>query len=264
LAAAAPAAAAPLPVPPPVPSATADRAELEALLGYRFGDPGLLAEALTHASAASGGAGRRGRRHGPDPARRRSNERLEFLGDRVLGLIVAHALIRRFPDDAEGALTHRHVALVQRATLAAVGERLGLGRWLEVDRGEDESGGRERPALLADCCEAVIGALYLDGGLEAARGFVERAWEPFIEGVAKPSRDAKTELQEWAQGRGLEPPAYRTVAEEGPAHAPRFTVEADLPGLASSRGEGGSKRAAEQAAARLLLERARGEDGGRG
>jgi ribonuclease-3 len=251
--------------PPPVSPPPVDRAELEAALGHRFRDPALLAEALTHASATSGGSGRaRGRagRGGGDPApRRRSNERLEFLGDRVLGLVVAHALIRRFPDDAEGALTDRHVALVQRATLAAVGERLGLGRWLEVARGEDESGGRERPALLADGCEAVIAALYLDGGLEAARGFVERAWEPFLLGVAVPPRDAKMALQEWAQARGLEPPAYRVAAEEGPPHAPRFTVEASLPGWPPGRGEGASKRAAERAAARLLLEAVRGGAG---
>jgi ribonuclease III len=254
------------PPPPPSRPPPVDRAGLEALLGHRFADPSLLAEALTHASAASGG-GRRGRRRGDagaDPAKRRSYERLEFLGDRVLGLVIAHALIRRFPDDAEGDLTHRQVALVRQATLAAVGERLGLGRWLEVDRGEDESGGRGRPALLADCCEAVIGALYLDGGLEAARGFVERAWEPFLLGVATPPRDAKMALQEWAQARGIGPPAYRVAAEEGPAHAPRFTVEASLPGRPPTRAEGASKREAERAAARLLLDLVAGEDAGRG
>ena len=233
----------------------ADRAGLEAALGHRFRDPALLAEALTHPSAT----GRHGRR-------KRSYERLEFLGDRVLGLLVAHLLIERFPEDAEGALTHRQVALVQEGALAQVAERLGLGRWLEVARSEAEGGGRERPALLADCCEALIGALYLDGGLEAARGFVASEWEPFLAGVATPPRDPKMALQEWAQGRGLEPPAYRLLATDGPPHAPRFTVEAGLPGFPPAVGEGRSKRAAEREAARRLLDHVvvHGRDGRRG
>ncbi len=216
------------------------------MLGHEFRNPALLAEALTHASAVSGHA-----------SRRRSYERLEFLGDRVLGLIIAHLLIERFPNDAEGALTHRHAALVQKSALTAVAERLELGRWIQVGRNEAESGGRAKPALLADCCEAVIGAIYLDGGLEPARRFVAREWEPFIAGALAPPRDAKTALQEWAQARGREVPTYDVVATTGPPHDPRFTVEVRLPGLEPARGEGRSKRVAERRAAELLLERAR-------
>jgi ribonuclease-3 len=167
---------------------------------------------------------------------------------------VAHLLITRFPDDPEGALTHRHVALVQKATLAAVAERLGLGRLLEIARSEADSGGRTKPTMLADCCEAIIGALYLDGGLEAARRFVAEQWEPFLAGVITPPRDAKMALQEWAQARGRELPSYRVITTEGPAHALLFTVEASLPGLPPALGTGRNKRAAEREAARLLLE----------
>ena len=228
-------------------------APVEAVLGHRFRDPSLLEEALTHASAVDPGRGR-----GPGrvvPAGRRSNERLEFLGDRVLGLLVAHLLIERFPDDAEGDLTHRHVALVQKGSLAEVGARLGLGAWLEVAPGEADTGGREKPAILADACEAALGAIYLDGGIDAARRFVERHWEPLLARVAAPPRDAKTTLQELAQARGLGLPAYRLLGSAGPPHAQRFTAEASLPGLGAATGEGASKRAAEREAARLLLAR---------
>ena len=224
------------------------RAEAEAALGHTFADRTLLDEALTHPSAS----GRHGRQ-------RRSYERLEFLGDRVLGLIVAHLLIERFPDDPEGALTHRHVALVQQGTLARVAEGLGIGRWLEVARSEAQAGGPTKPAILADACEALIGALYLDGGLEAARAFVTSTWEPLLAEVAVPPRDAKMALQEWAQARGLEPPHYRVTATEGPPHAPQFRVEASLPGHPPGTGEGSSKRAAERQAAGRLLERVQGD-----
>lgn len=217
------------------------------MLGHRFADPALLDEALTHSSVT----GRFGRR-------KRSYERLEFLGDRVLGLVVAHMLFERFPEDPEGRLTDRQVALVQGSTVAEVGERLGLARVLEIARSEAESAGRGEQSRLADGCEALIGALYVDGGLDAARRFVEREWEPLLERVATPPRDAKTTLQEWAQGRGLEPPAYRLLGADGPPHAPRFTVEASLPDAAPAVGEGGSKRAAERQAAERLLRQVEG------
>lgn len=225
------------------------RAELEQALGHAFADPALLSEALTHASAVGTGS-----------RPRRSYERLEFLGDRVLGLVIAHLLIERFPADAEGALTQRHAALVQKAALIAVAERLALGRWIEIGRHEAESGGRTKPALLADCCEAVIGALYLDGGLEAARRFIGEAWEPLLAEALAPPRDAKTTLQEWAQARGLEIPTYEVVARSGPPHDPCFTVEARVPGLEPTRGQGRSKRVAEREAAEALLGQARERD----
>lgn len=212
-------------------------------LDHRFRQPELLAEAFTHTSAA----GQRGRA-------RTSYERLEFLGDRVLGLIIADLLLRRFPRESEGALARRHAALVRRETLAEVARELGLGEFLVLARGEEETGGRHNPALLADVCESLIGALYLDGGLEAARRFVVPRWRPLIEAERRPPRDAKTALQEWAQGRGLPLPEYREVERHGPPHEPVFTVEVSVAGLRPRTGAGRSKRLAEQEAAQRLLD----------
>jgi ribonuclease-3 len=227
------------------------RSEIEAAIGHVFRDPVLLAEALTHASSVRSGPDRGG------PVRR-SYQRLEFLGDRVLGLVIAHLLIERFPNDAEGALTHRHVALVRKESLAQVAQRLGLGRWLQVAAFEVEPNGALKPAMLADSCEALIGALYLDGGLEAARAFVTREWQPLIESVQSPPRDAKMMLQEWAQARGIERPVYRIVTTSGPPHAMTFTVEVTLADQPAVLAVGNTKRAAEQAAASRMLERVAG------
>ena len=185
----------------------------------------------------------------------RSYQRLEFLGDRVLGLAVAHLLIEKFPDDAEGALTRRHSALVRKESLAEVARLLGLGAWLRVAPSELDSAGGVRPTLLADSCEALIGAIYLDGGLPAARAFIERFWQPFIESVQSAPRDAKTQLQEWAMARGLAPPTYRIVETSGPAHAMTFTVEVSLPDQATVTAAGSTKRGAESTAAGLMLRR---------
>ena len=222
------------------------RAEIEAALGHRFHEPTLLEEALTHASSVR-----------PLPGRplRRNYQRLEFLGDRVLGLIIAHLMIERFPDDGEGALTHRHVALVRKEALAEVAQTIGLGRWLQAASSELGPSGRHKPGMLADCCEALIGALYLDGGIEPARRFVGRYWQPLLAAVRSPPRDAKMALQEWAQARGLERPSYRVVATRGPAHATTFIVEVGLADQEPAVAEGTSKRAAERAAAGLMLER---------
>ncbi|MCH8138711.1 MAG: ribonuclease III, partial [Proteobacteria bacterium] len=188
-----------------------DPAPLAERLGHRFARPELLVRALTHPSAAQ----HRG-------ARDDSYERLEFLGDRVLGLIVADILLARFPDEAEGALAVRHADLVRRETLAEVAGELGLERHLRLAKGEEAAGERRNPALLANACEAVIGALYLDGGLDAARGLIESFWMARIESASEPPQDAKTGLQEWAQKRGLALPHYREVGREGPAHEPHF------------------------------------------
>ena len=223
--------------------------DLEATLDYTFTQPQLLEEALTHPSAAPA-------RRGAVGQRRRSYQRLEFLGDRVLGLIVAHLLIERFPDDAEGALTNRQVALVRREALAEVAERLGLGRWVQASLSSAESVGASRTAILADCCEALIGALYLDGGLAAAQRFVVEHWRPLIEaGGVAPPRDAKMALQEWAQGRGMDRPVYTVVETTGPAHATVFTVEVRLSEQAPITASGSTKRAAERLAATRMLER---------
>ena len=207
-------------------------------LKHEFRDPGLLERALTHSSSTGTG--------------RADNERLEFLGDRVLALLVTEALIQRFPEASEGDLAPRLNALVRKETCAKVARQAGLDRQVRLGRSEEESGGRSKTGILADLCEAVIGALYLDGGIEAARRFVAKYWTPLYPEVAATPHDAKTALQEWAQGRGLGLPVYRLVGRSGPDHAPAFRVAACVPG-AEAEGEGLSKRAAEQAAAQALL-----------
>ncbi len=221
---------------------------LSARLGYRFKQPELLTQALTHPSAAG-----RSRQGGAGP----NYERLEFLGDRVLGLVVADLLLRRFPDEAEGPLAQRFAELVRRETLAAVAEDLDLGAALHLAKGEDASGERRNPAILADACEALIGALFLDGGLSAARDSVEAWLTPFLEGAVRPPQDAKTALQEWAQGRGLPLPEYRETARSGPDHQPVFTIEVTVQDHGGETGQGRSKRLAEQVAAESLLARLR-------
>jgi ribonuclease-3 len=212
---------------------------LEQKLGHKFSDPELLKRALTHASAT--------------PVL--SNERLEFLGDRVLGLIVAEKLHALYPDDAEGALALKFNNLGRGAACARAAEAAGLAEHIVLAGSERASGGRHKPAILSGACEAVIAALYLDGGLEAARSFVERFWDGMFENLTADMRDAKTRLQEWAQapGRNGMAPVYTQISREGPDHAPRFVVEARVEGAGAERGEGGSKREAEQAAAARLL-----------
>ncbi|MGH6953023.1 MAG: ribonuclease III [Alphaproteobacteria bacterium] len=217
---------------------------LERALGHRFARPELLDEALTHRSAAAQGRAPFG------------FDRLEFLGDRVLSLVVADLLLLRFPGEDEGALSRRHAALVCEAALARVARSLDLGALVRGPRAEE----RAAPGLLADACEAVIGALYADGGLEAAERFIAAAWAPLVAESETPPRDAKTTLQEWAQGRGLALPSYRVVEVLGPEHAPRFTVEVAVEGGPPARARGPSKRAAEQAAAAALIHRLEGGD----
>ena len=174
-------------------------------------------------------------------------------------------LYEAFPHEAEGALSQRYAALVRREALADVARSLSLGRRLELGRGEGAAGGRDNPANLADACEAVIGALYIDGGLDAAERFIRRYWTPAMAADPEPPRDAKTQLQEWTQSRGLGLPVYRTLSSSGPAHSPVFEVEADVAGLGSAAATGATKRAAEQGAAGVLLARiAADDDGGNG
>jgi ribonuclease III len=212
---------------------------LSETLGHGFHDQALLKRALTHAGA--------------DAAR--SNERLEFLGDRVLALVVAEELYRRYPGEDEGALTRRVHSLVRWEACAKVGEEIGLWDHLLLTRSE-AAGGRARGPIVGSALEAVIAALYLDGGMDVARAFIARWWEPMFADPGSDTRDAKTRLQEWAQGRGRDaaPPVYTLKEQAGPDHAPRFVVEASVTGFAPMTGEGGSKRQAEQdAAARLLV-----------
>jgi ribonuclease-3 len=227
-------------------STSAARAErlaaLEARLGYRFQQRALLEEALTHAShkPASGLA---------------DNERLEFLGDRVLGLVIAEALLDRYPDAKEGALALRLNALVRKETLAELAEEIGLSDAITLAKSERLEGSRARGTILSDACEAVMGAIYKDGGFDPAKDFILRILGPRIDTLADAPQDAKTTLQEWAQGRGLPTPRYVIVAREGPDHAPRFRVSVSVEGMAPQEADGASKRAAEQAAALALITR---------
>lgn len=229
------------------------------LIGHEFARPELLAEALTHPSVLSRpGKGRR-RRLGSAPP---NYERLEFLGDRVLGLVVADLLWRRFANEPEGHLTRRLTQLVRREALARVAGEIGLGRYLRLSPAEAASGAARNPGILADVVEAVIAAIYLDGGLLAAFDFVERHWMPLIaEMQTMPPRDPKTTLQEWAQGRGLGLPDYRLVETSGPDHAPQFTVAVAVKGQEEASATAASKRAAETAAAAVLLEQLNSRNG---
>jgi len=222
------------------------RRRLEERLGYRFRSDALIDRALTHPSAVSdrGAAGQLD-----------AYQRLEFLGDRVLGLVVADMLMAAFPSADEGELHRRHAGLVRKETCADVGAELGIGDALELGDGEENSGGREKITILGDACEAVIGAIYLDGGLDPARALIERYWESRMAGPGHSPRDAKSTLQEWAQAQGLPVPTYRVTGESGPSHAPRFSVRVELQNFRPAHGDGASKREAEQEAATGFLVR---------
>ena len=208
-------------------------------LGHTFERPALLLRATTHASMAGAG--------------RPSNERLEFLGDRVLNLVIAEALMGEDADAAEGVLAPRLNALVRKETCADVARALDLGTVLRLGRSEQMTGGRRKQALLGDAMEAVIAAVYLDGGLDAARALVLRHWGDRVATVKADARDPKTTLQEWAQARKMAPPDYAIVGRTGPDHAPEFVVRATLADGRAGEGAATAKRAAEQAAARALL-----------
>jgi len=201
----------------------------------------LLVQAVTHASMSS--------------ATRRDNQRLEFLGDRVLGLVMSEALLQHDPEASEGVLAPRFNALVRKETCAEVAQEIDLGAALKMGRSEMLSGGRRKLAILGDAMEAVIAAVYLDGGIDAARAVILRLWGDRIETVEEDARDSKTSLQEWAQARGLAPPSYEEVARQGPDHAPVFTIRAQLATGESAEASAGAKRQAEQAAAKALLTR---------
>ena len=218
--------------------------ELIARLGYAFVKPELLQDALTHPSLA-----------GSKPRKKNSTtpyERLEFLGDRVLGLVIAKWLYVLFPDSSEGDLAKRHASLVNRDALRLVALEIGLERHLRLARGEVISAARKNLATLSDAMEALIGAMYLDGGLEPAERFIHQYWQKATV-VEKTPDDPKTALQEWAQGQGLPLPQYKVVERSGPAHAPKFVIEVTVKGHAPAQAEGPSKRLAEKAAAKELM-----------
>ncbi|TCT02397.1 ribonuclease III [Aquabacter spiritensis] len=222
----------------------ADLAALEARIGHVFTDRSLIELALTHISAVKG-----------DAPRLRSYQRLEFLGDHVLGSIVSHMLFAAFPIAEEGELSRRLADLVREEACAEVAEAMDLGTVLLIGAGEAQAGGRKRRTILADIAEAVVAAVYLDGGYAAAHRVVERFWRPRLEAPRRPLRDPKTVLQEWAQARGLPPPLYREVSRSGPDHAPRFLICVELPGLKTTEAAGPSKQEAQKAAAAAFLAR---------
>jgi ribonuclease III len=217
----------------------ATAAAVEQRIGYTFTDRDLLVTALTHSSAVNDAMA--------------SYQRLEFLGDRVLALVISEMLIETFRRAPEGELAQRLTALVRNEACADVARSLDLGEAIRLGGGEAQSGGRRKAAILGDACEALIGAIYLDGGLEPARRFVVDNWRGRMLAAMSIVRDAKTTLQEWAQGRGLAAPAYAIVGRSGPDHAPRFEVEVTVEGLPPRRGAGRTRREAEQDAAAAVL-----------
>lgn len=221
---------------------TAAERALQETLGYTFDDKSLLGRALTHGSALTGGD------------RAMSYQRLEFLGDRVLGLAVADMLMREFPAATEGELSRRLADLVRATSCAAVARAMGLETVIYFGANKGAKA-RLTQAILADACEAIVGAVYLDGGYAPAALVVERFWKQQLLAPAQPLRDPKTALQEWAQGRGLPTPQYREVERRGPHHDPEFRIVVELPHHAAAEGIGRSKRAAEQAAAAAMLTR---------
>jgi ribonuclease III len=225
-------------------AAKAAAAAIEARIGHRFADPSLLVTAFTHVSALKS-----------TKKRGDSYQRLEFLGDHVLGLIVSDMLYRAFPSADEGELSKRLADLVRKESCADVAKSLGLLDDIKLGAVGAGAGARLRKSVLGDVCEAVIGAVFLDGGYQAAAGFVERNWTERMHKPRRPLRDPKTVLQEWAQGKGLPTPVYREVERTGPHHDPQFRVAVDLPGLEPAEGVGGSKRAAEKVAASVMIER---------
>lgn len=223
---------------------SADLALLEQAIGYEFKDRRRLIFALTHVSALSSQEGRTG-----------SYQRFEFLGDRVLGLCVCDMLIAAFPDEAEGELSRRLAALVRKETCADVAEAWNVGPYLKLGTGYGAAGGRRNRAVLADVCEAIVGAVFLDSDYATARQVVERAFGERMRAAPVATRDAKTTLQEWAQGLGLPPPVYREAERSGPDHAPLFTIEVSVDGKAPAAATGATKRLGEQAAAEAMLRR---------
>jgi ribonuclease III len=219
---------------------------VEAALGYRFSDRGLIAEALRHSSFVN---------EAPE-GRLRDNERLEFLGDAVLNLVVGHCLLRRFPDHTEGDLSRMRAGLVNETQLAGLARRLALGAHLQLGKGESSTGGHAKNSILAGALEALMAAVYLDGGFDAARAIIEAHFEPLVERLltGRELADFKSQLQELVQSRPGSMPSYTVIREDGPDHDKTFWVELEVLHLAT-QGSGKSKKAAEQDAARQALER---------
>ena len=217
-----------------------DYSPLFAILGHQFKQPNLLKQALTHASIKKGHAAL-------------NYERLEFLGDRVLSLVIAHLLFERFPKDREGELARRHTFLVRQERLVEVARTIGLASYILMAKNEAKVNERNNASILADACEAVIAALYLDGGFDIAANFIRKNWEHFLDSPLTGLKDAKSTLQEWAQSLGLEPPVYKLGSKSGSDHNPRFVMEVYIQGYPPHGGQGSTKREASQTAAQNFL-----------
>jgi ribonuclease-3 len=220
--------------------------KIEELLGYKFTNNKLLDEALTHPSIS---------------IQKSENdvifnyERLEFLGDSVLALIIAELLINKYPLEREGALAKRHSGLVHGEALAVIAENIGISEYIRMTSGEIAGGGRQNRSNMENALEAIIGAIYMDGGLEYVKSFISKHWAKAIEEMVEPPKDAKTSLQEWAQGRGLPIPVYKVISTSGPAHGPNFVVRVKVQGFDPVESKGSSKKKAEKACAEILLEK---------
>ena len=219
----------------------AEFAALEERIGYTFKDRTLADRAMTHASAVQ------------ELPSRFSYERLEFLGDRVLGLVIAELLFQKFEGEPEGGLAPRLNALVNRDACAEIARKMELQTCLKLDANEERAGGREKNSILSDICEAVLGAVYLDGGMKPAQAIIERYWAPLIKGVGKRPKDPKSALQEWAQAEGFATPTYEIIGQVGPDHAPEFAAHVHVGTFSPVEGRGHSKQEAQRAAAKAML-----------
>lgn len=229
---------------PDITGALGQYAPLYKVLGYRFKNAELLREALTHPSLEGG----------------KQYQRLEFVGDRVVGLVIAEWLFEYYPKIDEGGLASRHTNLVRKETLAEVAISMNLPEYIHMAKSTQDNGGRQKPTILADVCEAIIGAVHQDGGYENVRKLVRKFWKSYISHDTVARRDAKTRLQEWVQARQIPTPAYNVIERTGPAHEPYFTIEACVMDMVPELGKGKSKREAEQVAAQKLLKRLESEN----
>jgi len=219
--------------------------KLEKKIAYAFSDPALLETALTHSSV---------------PNTAYDYERLEFLGDRVLGLVIADLLYKHFPAEKEGSLAKRHTGLVRQDSLVGVARGLGLARHLKLSAGEAKSGGLEKETILSDALEGLIGGMYLDGGFAVAHDFIEKFWGDMLRRQTAPPEDAKSRLQEWAQAKSLPLPGYALVGKSGTDHSPQFEIEVSVKGVGTAAARAPSKRAAEKLAALRMLEKIGAEE----